>query len=77
MLPRIRLARPQSRPDNTIRTTMISTRPRPPLGPYPQFLLWDQRGVDPINNTMRTINNNVPVLMRSPSMVEPGHRTPP
>lgn len=59
----------QSRPDRTIRTTMINTRPKTPLGPCPQLLLCDQRGVDPTNKTMRMINNNVPVPMRSPSMV--------
>jgi hypothetical protein len=36
--------------------------PIPPLGQYPQFLLYGHVGTAPINRTMRIIKRMVPIL---------------
>ena len=52
-----------SLPINTKTIRMITIRPKPPLGPYPQFLLCDHDGIAPINIRIKTINNIVPKLI--------------
>jgi hypothetical protein len=52
--------RNQIRPITTSNTTMSTTTPRTPLGPYPQLLLYGQLGIAPINSKTTTINNNAP-----------------
>src|SRR5437868_2153935 len=46
-------------PSNIKMTTMARTSPRPPVGGYPQSLLWDQTGMTPkrmrINTTIKTV----------------------
>lgn len=49
-----------NRPISNRTITMIKTSPMPPLGPYPQPLLWGQLGTAPININTRIINNTVP-----------------
>lgn len=42
---------------------MITTKPNPPLGPYPQRLLCGQVGMTPISIRISTINSMVPKPM--------------
>jgi len=47
---------------------MVSARPNPPLGPYPQFRLCRQEGNEPINiktsKTTRTVPNIKYLLLK-------------
>jgi hypothetical protein len=57
------LGRAHIRPvSNRMRTTM-TTKPKAPLGPYPQPLLWGHDGKTPISIKTKTISRMVPKLM--------------
>jgi hypothetical protein len=48
-------------PVNTRISKITTTRPRPPLGPYPQLLLCGHEGKAPINSRMSTMSRIVPI----------------
>ncbi len=52
------------RPINNRTIKITTTKPIPPLGPYPQARLCGQLGTAPISKRMRTISNKVPRDMR-------------
>lgn len=37
--------------------------PSPPLGPYPQLLLWGHEGNEPTRKRIRMISSTVPIVM--------------
>src|ERR1044072_1907370 len=57
--------RPRRNRINTIRTTS----PRPPLGQYPQFLLYGHDGTAPIKRIINTINRINPMTSHLRSRV--------
>src|SRR4051794_28913817 len=47
--------------------TISSINPSPPDGPYPQFLLYPQRGTDPTNSRIRTMSIIKPIIIQTSS----------